>query len=438
MADKPSQPASGPATPPALEELVDQVANSSGETAAAEAPGAELGDLIAATLTPEDAQQAVAGPMPIEGDQALTGLYRPATGRGPPKVESHESAACRPPARLDSQEVVSVAGDDEGEKPTNMYLPAVKAELRLRAERVRRPLLARHRGSLLLSLAGTGIMVLIGVEPRPGPRQPAKPAASQHRLAARTTVVDGRDSGASVQDAGSPRATVAPTGGRLTFSRRGGRIVVPVQLAGPKGRVQRSMLFDTGATLTTLNRGSLKAMGVTVSNDAPIVAVHTAGGVIRRRLVVVEEIAVGGSRVAGGLAVAVCDRCAPGDLAGLLGLNYARHFRVIIDHEHGQLTLEPKDSLRGHIADIRPFVELSEAKSLRAGGHLVISVTVHNRSPRRLERLVVSAKRRGGAGTQINGSLATIAPGQRTRMTLRGRAGPRIGAYELTLDEAYW
>ena len=97
-----------------------------------------------------------------------------------------------------------------------------------------------------------------------------------------------------------------------------GTLKVPVTVEGPKGQFEVSMLFDTGATLTTLNRATLKRIGGKVPRDAPQMTMQTAAGPQTTTIVSVDRLWVGGLEVKG-VTVSVCEPCATGGTVGLLG-----------------------------------------------------------------------------------------------------------------------
>ena len=124
---------------------------------------------------------------------------------------------------------------------------------------------------------------------------------------------------------------------------------------------------------------------------------HTAAGTVRRHLTVIEGASLNGAAVDRGLAVAVCDPCAQGDVVGLLGLNFSRHFLVTVDHDGGAIVLKSRPRPIGRVHDIRHFVELKHAKGLWRGPLLRVSMVVHNRSARSLRKVRVAAEVGSGA-----------------------------------------
>jgi len=228
---------------------------------------------------------------------------------------------------------------------------------------------------------------------------------------------------------------------RVGFKRDRGGIVVPVALRGPGGTAQVKMLFDTGASYSTVDSRTLARLGVSVTASDPTITVHTANGRVQRTITVIDAAAIGGASVAGGLTVALCDPCATGEVVGLLGLNYARHFRVTVDDSAGEITLAPKVPNPGHRSDIRPFVDVSGAKGVQRGRWFEISARVFNRSPRpiRYAKLSVTMSLSTGGKEKFVGR--TFGAPARDKVTVRLRhrvAAGQVKTFRIELADASW
>jgi hypothetical protein len=236
-------------------------------------------------------------------------------------------------------------------------------------------------------------------------------------------------------------AAVVPAGEvRLAFERQGSSIVVPVVLHGPVSPLEAKMLFDTGATLSTLDGATLRRLNVSVPPDSPTVEVQTANGKVRRHITVIDGVTLGGSRVADGVTVSLCEPCAQGDVVGLLGLNVQRQFKVTIDHEASQIVLHPKASSRdGRLLDIRPFLKLDDAKGRWRGPMLTVQVTLRNQSPRAVRYLKLAAEiRQGDKEGRIWGEQRDIPAGARVPMTIEGLPSVKGGRFQLRAVSADW
>ena len=121
---------------------------------------------------------------------------------------------------------------------------------------------------------------------------PGGPAASSPNKLTLPGEVTGNGGVNTAPDLGPPRADgheALMEGEELliSFQREGSAVVVPVWFSGPSGTAKVKMIFDTGATLTTLNRATLRSLGLVEDPSAPTVISHTANGTVRRRLTVV-------------------------------------------------------------------------------------------------------------------------------------------------------
>jgi hypothetical protein len=228
-------------------------------------------------------------------------------------------------------------------------------------------------------------------------------------------------------------------GVRVAFEERGSAIVVPVLLRGYAGELRVRMLFDTGATITSIDNITLQRLGQRTSREDPEVVSHTANGKVRRKLAVIEDVTIGGLRVGGGVAVTICDPCASGDVVGLLGLNVARHFTVTVDHEGGELLLVPKASPVGHLHDIRHFVKLIKPRGMWTGRHLRIQFVLDNRAPRALTKVRVMAQVRiDGRVGRLYGNLLHVSARSQAMMTIEGDPGVPGRQFDLKLVRANW
>ena len=86
------------------------------------------------------------------------------------------------------------------------------------------------------------------------------------------------------------------------------------------------LLFDTGASLTTLDEATLADLGVDIPEDAPVVQASNSEWSEKSRLVLLSDVWLGGLYV-GHVTVAVCEPCADERTKGLLGLNVSGRFR---------------------------------------------------------------------------------------------------------------
>lgn len=239
--------------------------------------------------------------------------------------------------------------------------------------------------------------------------------------------------GGSGTDGGSGAAAV-----HVLFERRGGAMLVPVTVAGPELQVEAKLLFDTGASLTTIDLATLGRLGLYITAADPTVTVQTANGRVDRTVTVIDSLAIGAARVSGGLTVAICDACAHQDVVGLLGTNFTRHFRVAIDHEAGLLVLSPRPAPADRLDDIRPFVSLTEIQGVQRGESLAVTLAVLNRSPRELRGVRVRAAPDGRAEAGFTGTVNAVPPRGQAALQLVGALAAPMRRFELRLEAASW
>ena len=226
---------------------------------------------------------------------------------------------------------------------------------------------------------------------------------------------------------------------RVSFKKKGSAIIVPVKLSGADGEVTVKMLFDTGATITTIDTATLRRLGLAVGPGDPVVESHTAAGPVRRHITVIDGADLGGAVVDNGLAVAVCDPCAQRDVIGLLGLNFSRHFLVTVDHEGGALVLQKKRLDLGRLHDIRHFVELEHARGMWRGPLLRVTLVVKNRSARGLRKVKVAAVvTSGDRSGQITKTLDKVPARGQVSMSISGFPKVKGSKFLVKLLYAEW
>lgn len=240
-------------------------------------------------------------------------------------------------------------------------------------------------------------------------------------------------------DAVSSRDGAASDEVKVAFKKQGSAIVVPVTLRGVTGQTTVKMIFDTGATVTTINEATLHALGQAVGPQDPSVESHTANGKVNRTLTVIEGAGLGGAEVLDGLAVALCDPCASGEVVGLLGLNFSRHFAVTVDHEAGLLLLKPKQKPVSRLYDIRHFVELADARGLWRGPLFSVKLVVRNRSARALHNVRVAAQlTRGRKSATIASTVKEVPARGQASMKIQGFPEVKGTKFLLKVESAGW
>lgn len=112
-------------------------------------------------------------------------------------------------------------------------------------------------------------------------------------------------------------------------------ITIPrLRVVGPGGFRELDVLLDTGAVYTVMAWDVLKDVGYDPARSERTVSIVTANGVIEAPVVSVMAVEIRDLRVTD-LDVVCHDIPELAGIEGLLGLNFLRHFRVVIDYPSG-------------------------------------------------------------------------------------------------------
>jgi hypothetical protein len=219
----------------------------------------------------------------------------------------------------------------------------------------------------------------------------------------------------------------------LPYEGRGSSLKVPVDLEGEDGEVlEVMMLFDTGASFTSVDRATLDALGVDVPRDAPEVVVRTANGERSTPLVLIDRVWLGGLAIEG-VTVGICDSCAHDDEVGLLGLNVSGRFLVTVDQETREIHLQPRASA-DRTADIRYWVEPSARATRWDDGRIEVEVSLANSAPRTVRDAVV----RIDCGEAFTARFPPVAPGDEEEVRVGLPDGTDCAGYTVALESASW
>jgi clan AA aspartic protease (TIGR02281 family) len=121
---------------------------------------------------------------------------------------------------------------------------------------------------------------------------------------------------------------------KMTPTRPGGTVVVDAVL---NRRLMVPMLLDTGADLTVLTKQVAKDLRLSSLDHLPKMEFKTAGGMVKFPIATLQSLRVGTAEIKD-LNVAIdIDGHMP---MGLLGMTFLRHFKVTVDQQRGQVTLE--------------------------------------------------------------------------------------------------
>jgi predicted aspartyl protease len=201
-----------------------------------------------------------------------------------------------------------------------------------------------------------------------------------------------------------------------------------------------SFLYDTGASLTTVDQATLQRLGVAIPPDAPRIRTQTANGTVEQPLLVLETIDVAGARVTGGFTVSLCEACSDGRKIGLLGLNFSRRYLTTIDEGAKKLRLVPRADLLDHRFDIEPFLQYEGVKGQVRNGAFYVSGSVKNRSPRAAVNVRVAGVMVDGKDKElgrITGAVGSVPAGGSTAFTIHGPTR-QFDKFYIELESADW
>ena len=220
----------------------------------------------------------------------------------------------------------------------------------------------------------------------------------------------------------------------LPYEGAGRSMRVPVTLTGPGGEEELTMLFDTGATLTTLDRSTLGDLGIVVPSDAPVVTLQTANGQVDAPLVLLDAVWLGAERIRWA-TVAVCEACADGGVSGLLGLNVTGLFQVALDHEEREIDLTRRPKHGDRHEDVTHWVQLDSTARVWTDERIEVDVTAENRARAAMEGLTVEVACRDRSFAV---ALEPLAPGAARSTQVALPRGTDCREYRVQLREGRW
>jgi clan AA aspartic protease (TIGR02281 family) len=129
----------------------------------------------------------------------------------------------------------------------------------------------------------------------------------------------------------------APSHAIVHVDVENGALLAPVTINDTfRGR----LIVDTGASLTLLTSDAVRALGITIPPNAPYVTLQLADGRhLDRQVIRIASLRVG-EMVVEDLEVVVTERRFRAD--GLLGQNFLRHFRVVLEPDQRRVVLETR------------------------------------------------------------------------------------------------
>jgi clan AA aspartic protease (TIGR02281 family) len=230
-----------------------------------------------------------------------------------------------------------------------------------------------------------------------------------------------------------PAETTATDEVVLPTEGRRGSLRIPVTVEGERRGAEVTMIFDTGATLTTLDRATLRKIGIRIPSDAPKMKVHTAAGPRETQVVLVPKLWVGGFEVEG-VSVSVCDACVSDDAVGLLGLNVSERFLVTVDGAREEIVLSPRKEATNRGSDVGPWVDLDAEATRWPDGRTLVLLEAENKSKRWIERLTVAIQ----CDKTRYADIRDIGPAQIGQVEVSIAAGTSCESFQVSIDSAVW
>lgn len=216
----------------------------------------------------------------------------------------------------------------------------------------------------------------------------------------------------------------------LPYEGQGHSLAVPIQF----GDTELTMLFDTGATVTTLSRAGLARLGIRVPPDAPEITLRTANGERSAKLVLVPRVWVGGLPV-DGVTVGVCDECEDERTAGLLGLNVSGQFLVTVDTARKEVVFQARKGEQDRVVDVGPWLKVRATARVWPDERVEVEVTADNRSDRTVSEAQVGIH----CGKEnFIARLRGLVPRSTGTTSLRLPAGTDCSTYSVSLEHARW
>lgn len=219
----------------------------------------------------------------------------------------------------------------------------------------------------------------------------------------------------------------------LPYEGEGRRMSVPVSFGNAGRERELEMMFDTGATYTTLSTSDLERLGAAPTEQDPVIVLHTANGERQAKVVLVDHVWLGDLRI-DGVAVAVCDDCGGPDVAGLLGLNVSGRFNLTIDADRREVVFTRREN-EDRKLDIKPFVDLSATFTRFPGGRVEVTVRLANRASRMISSAVASV-RCGRERWSVQ--LGPIEPSTRSEARRKLPEHDACDEYEISMASAGW
>lgn len=219
----------------------------------------------------------------------------------------------------------------------------------------------------------------------------------------------------------------------LPYEGSGHSLALPVQA----GELDLTMLFDTGATLTTMNRATLRRLGVSVPADAPVLELRTANGPAQAPIVLLPRLWVGGVEVPG-VTVGVCEPCADDEVVGLLGLNVTGRFLVTLDTARKEVSFAPRAGAEDRLLDVGPWLTLDADLRAWPDGRVKAEIHAENLATRAITAAEVALSCADDAARRWVKPLGAIKAGERATREVALEGAEDCAAWKVALASARW
>lgn len=181
---------------------------------------------------------------------------------------------------------------------------------------------------------------------------------NQDSMAAGQVAIEGDASAVALDELGID-ASVPDGAVQLKFERSDSSILVETKIQGQDAY----LIFDTGASITSLNTGFVQKIGKLPPPDAPTARVSTANGQTMVRFGLLDNLTLG-DRIHSGVSFMTCDACPFGmrngrPIVGLLGLNVLNRYRYSIDESTGTIELQAISNFSNRMRDVQPWLRIA-------------------------------------------------------------------------------
>jgi hypothetical protein len=261
---------------------------------------------------------------------------------------------------------------------------------------------------------------LLGTEPEPVP------------VAGRVSMADASRASEAAQRARAAREAQGDV--VIPYEGEGEVLEVAAFFDGPRYGEEFAMLFDTGATYTTLDHAALAQLEVEVPADAPVAILRTANGEIEAPLVLIDAVWLDDA-VVEWVTVAVCDSCAGGGVHGLLGLNVTSQFQVALDHDHRQIQLGALKGPENRKLDVGQWLRVRSRLLRWQDGRLEVEVHGENLARVGITKFTTEIACPGGRFEVV---VEDVPPGDTVSRKVALPRGTDCGEYTVTLRSGAW